>query len=73
MDNTNEKGLNTKLINRLFGFAAFIITMIVYSMTVQPNVPFWDCGEFTAASASSTGCSFVLIFWQTCTDSDTFW
>lgn len=50
MDNTNEKGLNTKLINRLFGFAAFIITMIVYSMTVQPNVPFWDCGEFTAAS-----------------------
>ncbi len=42
--------MSTKQIYRLFGLLAFIITLVVYSMTVQPNVPFWDCGEFTAAA-----------------------
>jgi len=42
--------MNTKLMYRLFGLLAFLVTLVVYSMTVQPNVPFWDCGEFTAAS-----------------------
>ena len=38
------------MLNRVFGFFAFIVTFITYAMTVQPSVPFWDCGEFTAAS-----------------------
>ena len=42
--------MNNKLLYRVFGLVSFIVTLIVYSMTAQPNVPFWDCGEFTAAS-----------------------
>lgn len=42
--------MNTKVINRAFALLAFAITLVVYSMTVQPSVPFWDCGEFTSSS-----------------------
>jgi len=42
--------MNHKLINRILGAAAFVISAIVYFMTVQPSVSFWDCGEFIAAS-----------------------
>ncbi len=42
--------MNTKVINRAFGLFSFIVALIVYLITVQPSVPFWDCGEFTAAS-----------------------
>lgn len=42
--------MKTKQLYWLFGSIAFIATLVVYSMTVQPNVPFWDCGEFTAAA-----------------------
>ncbi len=37
-------------IKFLFGAISFIATFIVYSLTVQPSVPLWDCGEFTAAT-----------------------
>lgn len=39
-----------KNIKWTFGGVAFLITFIVYAMTVQPSVPFWDCGEFSAAA-----------------------
>ena len=42
--------MNHKLINRIIGGIVFIITFIVYALTVQPSVSFWDCGEFLAAS-----------------------
>ncbi len=38
------------MMNRIFGFLAFLVAMVTYTMTVQPTVPFWDCGEFSAAS-----------------------
>lgn len=41
-----------KQINRIFAAAVFVITAIVYFMTVQPSVSFWDCGEFIASSSS---------------------
>ena len=41
--------MNLKLIHRLFAAGVFIITLIVYWMTAQPSVSFWDCGEFIAA------------------------
>lgn len=35
-----------------YGFAvlALVISLATYLLTVQPTVPFWDCGEFTAAA-----------------------
>ncbi len=38
-----------KLVNRALAGVVFIIGFITYAMTLQPSVPFWDCGEFTAA------------------------
>lgn len=42
--------MNTKLLHRSFAGLAFLISLVIYLMTVQPSVPFWDCGEFTAAA-----------------------
>lgn len=42
--------MNYKSMNRVFALASFILASAVYLMTVQPGVPFWDCGEFSGAS-----------------------
>ena len=42
--------MNNKLLYRIFALLSFAVTFVVYTMTVQPSVPFWDCGEFSAAS-----------------------
>jgi len=42
--------MSPKILHRTIGFTVFIITLIVYAITVQPSVPFWDCGEFIASS-----------------------
>ena len=34
------------------GIVVFVISMVVYALTVQRSVPFWDCGEFIACSAT---------------------
>lgn len=39
-------------INYIIAFALFLISLILYAITVQPSVPFWDCGEFIAVSYS---------------------
>lgn len=41
-----------KLWNNILGWASFAIGMVVYSLTVEPSVPLWDCGEFISASYS---------------------
>jgi len=43
--------MDTKVLYRGFGFLAFFIALATYLLTVQPTVPFLDCGEFTAAAA----------------------
>ena len=42
--------MNLKLLHRLYAAGVFLVTLIIYWMTVQPSVSFWDCGEFIAAS-----------------------
>lgn len=42
--------MDYKSMYKVFAVLSFLITLVVYTMTVQPSVPFWDCGEFTAAS-----------------------
>lgn len=41
--------MNFKLIHRVFAAAVFMISVVVFFLTVQPSVSFWDCGEFIAA------------------------
>jgi hypothetical protein len=42
--------MTQKRLHWIVGSAVFIITLIVYLMTVQSTVSFWDCGEFIASA-----------------------
>ncbi|MEN8191351.1 MAG: DUF2723 domain-containing protein [Bacteroidota bacterium] len=42
--------MNQKTLYRIIGSVVFIIALLVYFLTVQPSVSFWDCGEFIASS-----------------------
>jgi hypothetical protein len=41
-----------KLFNNILGWVSFVIALVVYSLTLEQNVPLWDCGEFISASYS---------------------
>lgn len=41
---------DNKVLHWGFASLALLISLVTYLMTVQPTVPFWDCGEFTAAA-----------------------
>jgi hypothetical protein len=42
--------MNKKYVYHSLGILAFLITLIELLLTVQSSVPFWDCGEFSAAT-----------------------
>lgn len=42
---------NFKKWNTLLGWITFSIALITYSLTVEPSLSFWDCGEYIATSA----------------------
>ncbi len=37
-------------VNRLLGWIVFAMSLAVYTLTLEPSVSMWDCGEFTAAA-----------------------
>ncbi|MGC8594483.1 MAG: protein O-mannosyl-transferase family [Candidatus Kryptoniota bacterium] len=44
--------MNYKRLNRLIALSIFLLTLVMYAMTAQSSVPFWDCGEFAATSTA---------------------
>ena len=37
--------------NTYLGWFAFIIALVAYTLTVEPTMSFWDCGEYIATAA----------------------
>jgi len=46
----SEKKMDLKRINYIVGTVVFLISAVTYLTTMQPNVSFWDCGEFIASA-----------------------
>ncbi|MRR21522.1 DUF2723 domain-containing protein [bacterium] len=38
------------LWNNITGWAVFAVSLVIYLMTIEPTVSFWDCGEFILCS-----------------------
>lgn len=37
-------------MNRVLGWVMFVIALVVYTLTLEPSVSLWDCGEFASAA-----------------------
>ena len=42
---------NFKKWNTILGWSAFAVAFIIYSLTVERTLSFWDCGEYIATAA----------------------
>lgn len=46
------KAFNFKKWNTILGWIVFSVALITYTLTVEPTMSFWDCGEYIATSAN---------------------
>ena len=44
--------VNFNTWNTVLGWFAFAVALLTYSLTVEPTLSFWDCGEYIATSAN---------------------
>ena len=42
---------NFKKWNTITGWVAFAIALVTFSLTVEPTLSFWDCGEYISTAA----------------------
>lgn len=42
--------MQTKNLHYAFAGLSFLVSLITYALTMQPTIPFWDCGEFASAA-----------------------
>ena len=42
--------LNYKKLNTILGWAVFAIALITYTLTLEPTVSYWDCGEYISTA-----------------------
>ena len=47
----NTESFNFKKWNTIVGWLTFAIALVTYTLTVEPTMSFWDCGEYIATAA----------------------
>ncbi len=44
--------MNFKKYNTILGWLVFAVALITYTLTLEPTVSFWDCGEYISTSVN---------------------
>jgi hypothetical protein len=47
----NKADFNFNKWNTILGWFAFAVALVTYTLTVEPTMSFWDCGEYIATAA----------------------
>ncbi len=42
--------MNNQRYHQFIGFSLFVLTLIIYTLTIEPTASYWDSGEFIATS-----------------------
>ena len=48
---SNKKNMQKKIQAKHIGLIVFILSLIIYTITLEPTTSFWDCSEFILSAA----------------------